>query len=134
MPVFLLLWLGQTVSMMGSQFVNFALGVWMYQRTGSVTLFGLIALASVAPQVLATPFAGVLADRMDRRWVLVAGHVGGGVCSALLLALHQLDLLTIWTVLPPVALSSVFHAPLLPTFAAATTVLGRSIQQRGRES
>ena len=123
MPVFLLLWLGQTISMLGSQFVNFALGVWMYQRTGSVTLFGLIALASVAPQVLATPFAGVLADRVDRRWVLVAGHVGGGVCSALLIALHQLDLLTIWTVLPPVALSSIFHAPLLPTFAAATTVL-----------
>jgi DHA3 family macrolide efflux protein-like MFS transporter len=123
MPVFLLLWWGQTVSMLGSQFVNFALGVWMYQRTGSVTLYGLIALASVGPQVLATPFAGVLADRIDRRWVLLAGHAGAGICSALLIALHELDMLTIWTVLPPVALSSIFHAPLLPTFAAATTVL-----------
>lgn len=42
MRVFLIVWFGQLISLIGSGLTNFALGVWVYQRTGSVTQFSLI--------------------------------------------------------------------------------------------
>lgn len=41
MRVFLLVWFGQLISLIGSNLTSFALGVWVYQRTGSVSQFSL---------------------------------------------------------------------------------------------
>ena len=120
---FLLVWLAQLVSLMGSHLTGFGLGVWFYQRTGSVTVYGTLALASVLPQLLATPLAGVVADRWDRRLALIVGHAGGGLCSLVIVALARADKLSLATTLPPVALSSAFHALLVPTFSASITLL-----------
>src|SRR5262245_1737013 len=104
---FLLVWLGLTVSFTGSQLTGFALGVWLYQRTGSATLNGLVALANVGPTFLASPVAGVLIDRYSRRSALLAAQAGAGACSlamALLAAFHRLD---VGAILLCVALASV---------------------------
>src|SRR4028119_591163 len=68
--IFGLMWCGQLVSLVGSSLTRFALGVWVYARTGSATQFALIALFAVVPGLLAAPFAGALVDRWDRRWTL----------------------------------------------------------------
>ena len=52
MKIFLVVWLGQLVSLTGSQLTGFALGVWVYQQTGSATQFALISVATVLPFVL----------------------------------------------------------------------------------
>ncbi|HVT61748.1 MAG TPA: hypothetical protein VHR45_25540 [Thermoanaerobaculia bacterium] len=41
-----LMWFGQLISLVGSGLTRFALGVWIYQRTGSATQFSVIALSS----------------------------------------------------------------------------------------
>lgn len=120
---FLLVCIGQNVSLLGSMLTGFGLGVWLYQRTGSATLYGLVALANVAPMVLAAPLAGVLIDRWDRRRALIVGEAGAGACSLLMAALYLLAALDTWAILLCVALASAFNALSAPAFSAATTTL-----------
>ena len=74
--VFTLVWFGQLVSLTGSGLTNFALGVWVYQSTGSATKFAFIALSSILPLIFVSPIAGALVDRWDRRWVMVVSDTG----------------------------------------------------------
>jgi MFS transporter, DHA3 family, macrolide efflux protein len=69
--VFLTIWFGQLVSLIGSGLTGFGLGVWVYQRTGSVTLFSLIALCTTLPGIALSSFAGALVDRWDRRRIML---------------------------------------------------------------
>jgi len=55
---FLIIWLGQFVSVAGSGLTGFALGVWLLQRTGSVTQFTMVAFFAVLPGTLLSPLAG----------------------------------------------------------------------------
>ena len=59
MTTFAIIWLGQVVSLVGSGLTSFALGVWVFERTGSATEFALIGLAAVLPRVLLSPLAPV---------------------------------------------------------------------------
>ncbi len=63
MRTFLTLWMGQLVSLVGSQLTAFALGVWVYEETHSVSLLALSQVAFSAPFVIFSPLAGVLVDR-----------------------------------------------------------------------
>ena len=78
---FLVLWFGQLISTIGSGMTSFALGVYVFQRTNSATDFALIFLAGMLPRVLFSPFAGVLADRLDRRKLMVVSDLGAIVGS-----------------------------------------------------
>ena len=68
---FLLLWQGQFVSAVGDVAYEIALGFWILAVTGSTGLMGTLLAASTIPRVLLAPFAGVLVDRTDRKWLLV---------------------------------------------------------------
>lgn len=123
MRTFLLILVGRSVSLAGSQLTAFGLGVWLYQGTGSVWLYSLVTLASLTPRLVMGPLAGMLADTWDRRTVLIIGQAGSGVCALLLVLLFAVDALGVWTVLPLVALSSCFDTLEFPAFSAATTAL-----------
>lgn len=83
---FTAIWVGQLVSLLGSGLTNFIIGVWVYQRTGSVTRFTLIAVFAVLPSIIILPWAGVFTDRWDRRWLMICCNAGAGL-STLFIAL-----------------------------------------------
>jgi MFS family permease len=64
MRTFVVIWFGQVVSIIGSGLTGFALGVWVFQETGSVTYFALIMLSGTVPGILMAPFAGALVDSL----------------------------------------------------------------------
>ncbi|MCL1467449.1 MFS transporter [Argonema galeatum] len=72
MSVFILIWFGQLVSLIGSGLTSFALGIWVYQKTGSVTEFALISLFTFLPSILLLPIAGAFVDRWNRRSALLS--------------------------------------------------------------
>lgn len=78
---FLLIWFGQLISLTGSGLTGFALGVWVYQHTGSVTQFALISLFTTLPGIVFSPIAGALVDRWDRRWAMILSDSGAGLCT-----------------------------------------------------
>ena len=84
MAAFLAVWAGQVVSALGTGLSGFALGVWVYQRTGSATRFALITLVTTLPGMLLTPIAGALVDRWDRRRAMILSNVGAGFTTLIL--------------------------------------------------
>lgn len=70
MKTFLIIWIGQLISILGSGLTGFALGVWIFQQTGKATPFALTVLFGNLPRILLLPIAGSLADRWNRRLVM----------------------------------------------------------------
>lgn len=66
---------GQSISLVGVWVQNIAMGWLVYRLTGSALMLGTIAFALQIPSLLITPFAGVLADRWNRRKVIIATQV-----------------------------------------------------------
>jgi len=76
---FLLLWQGQLVSALGDTVYAIALGFWILAKTGSTALMGTLMAVSTLPRIVAAPFAGVLVDRSERKWLLVLMDIIRGV-------------------------------------------------------
>ncbi|WP_020523993.1 non-ribosomal peptide synthetase/MFS transporter [Catelliglobosispora koreensis] len=86
---------GQLISMTGTALTEFALPIWIYLQTGSLVQFALFFAIGVVPGLLAAPVAGAVADRFDRRKVMLAGDLGAGSIQAVLLGLVLSDALRI---------------------------------------
>ena len=112
---FSFIWLGQLISVIGSGLTAFALGVWLFERTGSVTQFALIGLFSVLPRVLLSPLAGSIVDRWNRRYLMIVSDSGAGACTLVLALLLATGTLQVW------------HIYLISGLSAATLVSSRAV-------
>lgn len=70
---FLLLWSGELISTVGSGLTAFGLGVYVFRQTGSAADLALVTLLAYLPALLLSVPAGVLADRYDRRLLMMVG-------------------------------------------------------------
>ncbi len=122
---FLLLWGTSLVSATGSGMTSFALGIYIFQETGLASLTGLLILLGFLPGLLLTPFAGILADRIDRRLLMMLGD--GLSILGLVVILFSIFLLDgkqqIWGIGSGVAISSVFSSFVEPAFRATISDL-----------
>ena len=107
--VFMFVWLGQLVSLTGSSLTNFAIGVWVYQATGSATRFALIAFSSILPVILLSPMAGALVDRWDRRWVMIVSDTGAALSTFTIILLFATNNLDTWHIYVATAVNSTFN-------------------------
>ncbi|MCI9332465.1 MAG: MFS transporter [Oscillibacter sp.] len=69
---FTLVVIGQIISLFGNAILRFALPLYLLRQTGSAQLFGLVGAAAFIPAVLCSPIGGVVADRVNKRNVMVA--------------------------------------------------------------
>ncbi len=120
---FLVIWAGQLLSRLGSGISAFALGVHLFEESGSVTAFSFLLLCAFLPSVLLAPVGGVLADRNDRKLMMVLGDLGAALGILFVLLMLQLVPGSTWPIYPGVALSSVFVALHSPAFKSAVTDL-----------
>jgi len=123
MRAFLTIWLGQLISLLGSQLTGFALGVWVYDQTHSVMLLAMTQVASQAPYVLASPLAGVLADRWNRRTAMVVGDFGSGLAVLAAAVLYLTHTLQPWMVIPINLWMAAFNTLMWPAYSASVTQL-----------
>lgn len=68
---FVLLVAGQGISLFGNVMLRFAMSMWVLDETGSATIFASVLAISIVPTILLSPFGGVLADRVNRRTIMV---------------------------------------------------------------
>ena len=123
MRTFFVIWSGQLVSTIGSGLTGFALGVWIYQETGSVTLFAMNMLAFAIPNLLVSPFAGAMVDRYDRRWVMILSDTGAGLATLSIAILYMTGNLQVWNIILATAFNSAFSTFQWPAYSAVTTLL-----------
>lgn len=111
---FFLLWQGQLVSAMGDTVYAIALGFWILAVTGSTAMMGTLLAVSTLPRVLVAPFAGVIVDRSDRKWMLVIMDAMRGIAIIFIGIAAYLGFIQIWMVFIAgiiISLGSAFFNP-----------------------
>lgn len=93
---FLTVWSGQTVSLLGSRMTSFATILWVWQLTGQATALSLMWFFIQVPQILVSPFAGVIVDRWNRKSLMMVGDAIAALSTVVLLILHLTGHLQIW--------------------------------------
>ena len=76
---FILVVIGQIVSIFGNQIVRFALPLYLLNKTGSPALFGTILAISFIPMILLFPVGGIIADRVNKRNIMVILDFSTGI-------------------------------------------------------
>lgn len=118
-----LMWGGQLVSLVGSGITRFALGVWVFEATGSVTQFTFIAISAMLPGLLVSPLAGALVDGWSRRAVMLGAAAGKAAATLALATLLWTGDLGVGHVYAFAATASLLDAFHWPAYVAATTLL-----------
>ncbi|MFQ9614599.1 MAG: MFS transporter, partial [Clostridium butyricum] len=68
---FILVLIGQIISLFGNSILRFALPLYMLNITKSASLFGIVSACSFIPMIFATPIGGLIADRINKRNIMV---------------------------------------------------------------
>lgn len=123
LSLFLRVSLGQLVSVIGTGLSTFALGVWIYQQTGVVSDFAVMSALGLLPGILVLPIAGAVADRWDRRKIMMGCDVlamAAVTLAALLAWSGRLHIGMLYAVSTASAIASAFRQP---AYAAAVAQL-----------
>lgn len=117
---FILLLQANAVSAIGDIMYGVAIGFWVYEKTGSSALMGLMSAISMFVSMFLSPFSGSIVDKLDRKWVIVGVDVIQGVLMLTMGILAYLDRLNVVGVLIVAfiaAFGSVFYSPAISTLS-----------------
>lgn len=120
---FLLLWSGDFISAIGSGLTSFGLGVYIFQQTGRASYMALVTLLAFLPSLLLSAPAGVLADRYDRRLLMVLGDSLSAIGLIFILLCLLDGEASVWQICIGVTISSMFSSLLEPAYKATITDL-----------
>ena len=118
---FLLLWAGELISSVGGGLTSFGLGVYVFGQTGSAASMALVTLLAFLPTLLLSVPAGVLADRYDRRLLMMIGDGFSGLGIVYILLCMLGGGASLLQICIGVSISSVFSALLEPSYRATIT-------------
>ncbi|MCW4052928.1 MAG: MFS transporter, partial [Candidatus Bathyarchaeota archaeon] len=133
MVAFTIIWVGQLVSLTGTQMTGFALTIWAWLLTGEATALALVGFFTFAPTVVLSPFAGALVDRWSRKLVMMLSDLAAVVSTAVVFLLFVSGNLQIWHLYITGAFTGAFGAFQFPAYSAAVTTMV-SKKQYGRAS
>ena len=120
---FLILWMGELTSNIGHGMTAFGLGVYVWQMTHSAVDVAMVEMAALLPMILLAPAAGVLADRFDRRLLMMLGDTLSAFGLIAMLVIMLTGDIQVWQICLCVGFSSLFAALLDPAYKATITDL-----------
>ena len=120
---FLLLWAGELVSSIGGGLTSFGLGVYVFEQTGSAASMAFVTLLAFLPTLLLSVLAGVLADRYDRRLLMMLGDGCSAVGILFILFCMLSGGASLTEICIGVTISAVFSSLLEPAYRATVTDL-----------
>ena len=120
---FLLLWAGELISAIGGGLTSFGLGVYVFAQTGSAASMALVTLLAFLPTLFLSVPAGVLADRYDRRLLMMLGDGCSAIGILYILFCMMRGEASLLQICIGVTISSVFSSLLEPSYRATVTDL-----------
>jgi predicted MFS family arabinose efflux permease len=108
---FMLLWLGQLTSQLADRIFVYVLMIIIYQSTHSNLGVALPLLAFGIPSVLVAPWAGIMVDRLDRKWIMVVADLIRGGLILLIIPIVSESLLWVFLVSLLAYTAAQFFAP-----------------------
>ena len=121
--LFFIIWTGQFLSRIGSGISAFALGIYLFQQTGSTSTYSFLLLCAFLPSVLLEPVGGVIADRKDRKLMMVVGDLSSSFGILFIIVMFLLYPDKQWPIYLGIAMSSLGVALHSPAFKASVTDL-----------
>jgi DHA3 family macrolide efflux protein-like MFS transporter len=112
---YLFLFSGQQVSLLGSSIVSFAIVWWITITTQSEMMLGIASLIALGPYVLAAPFSGLLADKFNRKTLLIIFDTAQAVLTVVLSILfmtNHASLAVVFVILGLRGTAQAFHTPV----------------------
>ena len=120
---FMVVWFGQFVSMLGSGISSFGLSLWIFMMTKSATTFAMTFLVQILPGIIFAPFAGSMADRKQRKHIIVLTDSLDAVLKVILMILLATGSMKVWMVYPLTFLSQTLGTFQNPAFNATIPLL-----------
>lgn len=113
--------IGQIISLFGSALSSFGMGIWVYNNSKRVSDVALVTVFSMIPGIILAPFAGVVADRYDRRKVMLVSDFISAIGVSMIAFILWRSQIQIWHICIAVALSSAASTFQWPAFMSAIT-------------
>lgn len=123
MKKFALLVAGQLISSIGSGLTDFGLAIYVLTLTGSVAATAIVSICAFLPAIVLAPVGGVLADRYDRRLMMILGELFSGLGLVICLVTVTSPNPSLPVICIGVGVSSIFTALTEPAFKATVTDL-----------
>ena len=123
MRSYLLLWLTQLISGLGSAMTAYALVLWSYTQSGSALRTALLMVCSYAPYVVCSIFAGALSDRWDKKKTMLVCDALAALSTVVVLLLLRSGALRIWHLYIINAVSGLMNTFQQPASEVATSAL-----------
>ena len=120
---FIILWLTQSFSALGSSMTSFALVIWLYSDSGSALTTSLLTVCSYAPYVLMSIFAGAVSDKWNKKAIMLICDSFAAVCTVITLILLKTDSLAVWHLYILNALNGLMNSIQSPASDVAVTLL-----------
>ena len=120
---FLILWVTQSFSALGSSMTSYALVVWSYQQKGSALTTALLSICSYAPYVLLSIFAGALSDRWNKKRTMLVCDSFAAATTLLILILLKTENLALWHLYILNALNGLMNTLQQPASDVAVSLL-----------
>jgi DHA3 family macrolide efflux protein-like MFS transporter len=123
MAAFTVIWIGQLVSVLGTAMTQFALMIWIWEKTGQATAMALMGFFTFVPMVIMMPFAGALVDRWNKKMAMMLGDLAAGLGTVAILMLYQSGSLEIWHLYIIGIFIGAFGAFQWPAYSSAITLM-----------
>jgi DHA3 family macrolide efflux protein-like MFS transporter len=108
---------------LATNMTQFALTIWVFQMTNSATALGVMQVCFITPFLLASPVAGVMVDRYNRKLMMMLSDLGAGLATVAILVLQALGWLQVWHLFITAAFTGLFQAFQWPAYSAAISVM-----------
>jgi len=116
----------QLLSLFGTHMSNFALALYLYEKSGSLYFYSYFSMFIILPEILFSPIIGHYVDRFNKKTMMLIGHIGAGISSICILLLLQAGYENIYAYLVLVLISSFFNSLV---FASFNVLLGSEISK-----
>lgn len=120
---FIIIWFGEMISCIGGGISSFGIQIYVFKLTGTALSVSITVLCAFLPQTLLGPLAGSLADRFDRRFMMIASNALAAVALFMLLIVVQNDNAPIWQIYACIFLQSVFLSARDPAYKSTVSDL-----------
>jgi len=120
---FIVVWIGQIISILASGMSGFGLSIWMFQKTHSATAMGLMQVSFILPFLLLSPIAGVMVDRYNRKLMMMISDFAAVTATFAILILQASGHLQFWHLYVANVLYGLGNTFQWPAYTAAISTM-----------
>ncbi len=120
---FYILWSTQSLSQLGSAITEFALTLWIYEKTGSALSTAALTICTYAPYVIMSIFAGAITDKFDKKKTMLVCDLLAALTTVIVFVLYKTDTLTMWHLYVINAFSGLMNTVQQPASEVAYTLI-----------